>query len=267
MPGVTGDDSRALTERSYLRDVQYRTDANLAVRQSIYAYRHPRLDLPQAVLGLAGLSGDETVVDVGCGNGAYLAELARRGHAGPVLGVDFSVGMLDAARGRAPEASLSAGDATALPLRDNASDLTLAMHMLYHVPEPAAAVRELRRVTRPGGKVLVGLNGEEHLRELHDLIGTALHGLTGGEPPPRESLRLDDGESLLASEFTSVTRHDFVGELLIPGSQPIEDYARSMIMVRDLPDGGVFAAAVSRLVPAGQEAFRIRVHAGCLACS
>src|SRR5262249_46967694 len=156
---MTCDDARLWTDRSCLQDVQYRTDANLAARQSIYAYQRPRLDLPSRVLGLAALSGGETVADIGCGNGAYLAGLARRRHVGPVLGVDFSMGMLQAARGRAPGAALVAGDAAALPLRDNASNLTLAMHMLYHVPDPAVAVRELRRITDPGGHVLVVLNG------------------------------------------------------------------------------------------------------------
>jgi SAM-dependent methyltransferase len=217
---MTRDDARLWTGRSCLQGVQYRTDANLAARQSIYAYQHPRLDLPPLVLGLAALRGGETVADVGCGNGAYLAELARRGHAGPVLGIDLSAGMLHAARGRAPRAGLAAGDAAALPLRDDASGLTLAMHMLYHVPGPSAAVRELRRITRPGGQVLVVLNGEDHLRELRDLITAALQNVTNGEPPLRERLRLGDGQDLLASEFTSITRHDFTGELLIPRPGP-----------------------------------------------
>jgi trans-aconitate methyltransferase len=93
-------DASRWTDRSYLTAVQYRTDANLAARQGIYAYQRPRLDLPAAVLGLARLRGEETVADVGCGNGAYLAELAGRGHAGPVLGMDLSAGMVSAARSR-----------------------------------------------------------------------------------------------------------------------------------------------------------------------
>ena len=265
---MTRDDARLWTGRSCLQGVQYRTDANLAARQSIYAYQHPRLDLPPLVLGLAALRGGETVADVGCGNGAYLAELARRRHAGPVLGIDLSAGMLHAARGRAPRASLAAGDAAALPLRDGASGLTLAMHMLYHVPEPSAAVRELRRVTRPGGQVLVVLNGEDHLRELRDLITAALQNVTNGEPPLRERLRLGDGQDLLASEFTSITRHDFTGELLIPRPGPVEDYVRSMAITQDLTGPVAFAAAVGSLVPSNdQGVFRVRTHSGCLVCS
>lgn len=229
---MTRDDARLWTDRSCLQNLQYRTDANLAARQSIYAYQQPRLDLPPVVLGLAALRGDETVVDVGCGNGAYLAELAHHGHAGPMLGVDLSAGMLQAARSRAPGASLVAGDAAALPLRDNASGLTLAMHMLYHVPEPPAAVRELRRITQPGGQVLVMLNGEDHLRELRDLITTALRNVTSREPPLRERLR---------------AQH---------------------VITQDLPDPGAFATAVGRLVPTDdQGVFRVRTHSGCLVCS
>jgi len=264
---MTADDALLWTDRARLRDVQYRTDANLAARQSIYAFQHPPLDLPARVLELAALRGDETVIDVGCGNGAYLDALARHGHAGPVLGVDLSAGMLRAAGSRAPQARLAAGDAAALPVRDQAGDLTLAMHMLYHVPGPRAAVRELRRVTRPGGRVLVVLNGRDHLRELRDLIATALRDLRVRAPSPGERLRLDDGQGLLASEFTSVTRHDFTGTLLIPGPGPVEDYVRSMVVTGEVPDPGAFAAAVGRLVPTASGPFRIRTHTGCFICS
>jgi SAM-dependent methyltransferase len=265
---MTRDDARLHTDRSWLRDVQYRTDANLAARQSIYAYQRPRLDLPALVLALASLRGGETVTDVGCGNGVYLAELARRGHAGRVLGLDLSAGMLRAARRRVPEARLVVADAAALPLRDDATDLTLAIHMLYHVPEPSAAVRELRRITHRGGQVLVVLNGEDHLRELRELITTARRDFTNGTPLRPERLRLDEGEELLAREFTSVTRHDFAAELVISGSQPVEDYVRSMGVTQDLPDPEAFIAAVGRLVSRGdQGTFRIRTHSGCLVCS
>jgi SAM-dependent methyltransferase len=266
---MAGDDAGLWTDRSWLQDVQYRTDANLAARQSIYACQHPRLNLPALVFGLAGLTGDECVADVGCGNGGYLAELAHRGHAGPVLGVDLATGMLDAARRHAPRARLIAGDAAALPLRDHASDLTLAMHMLYHVPGPRAAVRELRRITRPGGHVLVVLNGPGHLRELRDLFATALPEPSEGGPRAfGDRLRLDDGARLLASEFTTVTRHDFTSELLIPGTQLAEVYIRSMVTTQARPEPGNFAEAVVRQIPLDQDGiFRVQTHSGCLICS
>ena len=264
-----GHAARVWTDRSFLRDVQYKTDVNLAARQSIYAYQQPPIDLPREILGLAGLSGHEVVADIGCGNGRYLAELARRGHAGPMVGADLSPGMLLAAGGRTPEAGLLVTDATALPFPDATADLTLAMHMLYHVPEPDRAVRELRRITRPGGRVIVALNGEDHLRELRDVVAAALASL-GREPTPLrpERISLDQGEALLRAEFASVTRYDFAGQLRVPSPEPIAAYVRSMREASRLPDSGPLAEAVNgRLRAAPDGLFRITTHSGCLVCA
>ena len=250
------------TDQSYLRESQYKTDANLSARQSVYAYQQPQIDLARETLALAGLGGRETVADIGCGNGRYLAELARRGHAGLVLGVDMSPGMLLASRSQAPTAGLLVADAMALPVRDAAAGLTLAMHMLYHVPEPQRAVRELRRITRPGGRVIVGLNGADHLRELRSLIAEALAGLGRPTVRPREQIGLDQGERLLRSQFASVTRHDFESQLRVPDAEPIAAYVRSR-----MPDAGPLAEAVLGRLPADPAHFPITTHSGCLVCS
>ena len=264
---------------AFLRDVQYRTDANLAARQSIYAYQQPRFDLPARVIDLAAPAPGATVADVGCGNGAYLAELARRGFAGRVLGLDLSPGMLAAARDRlnavgGPALSpvdglgavaLIAADATALPLPDGVADLTLAMHMLYHVPDPSQAVRELRRVTRPGGRVAIVLNGRNHLRQLRDAVAAAR--ADGIMRSQRERVILDDGEALAEPYFSTVTRHDFVSELRLPDPGPILEYVRSMSGTQHAAAPERLVAAVASAFPAGPDAvITITTHTGCLIC-
>jgi SAM-dependent methyltransferase len=267
MPAVASRREPELTDlwadRSFLRDVQYRSDANLAARQSIYAYQHPRIDLPARVLDLAGLPAADVVADVGCGNGSYLAELTRRGFRGRCLGIDLSPGMAAAARSRAPAAGLAAADICALPLRDGAAGLTLAMHMLYHVPDPAAAVRELRRVTRPGGVVIVGLNGSGHMRELRRVIEQA------GLGYPRERVSLDDGEALLRSAFAAVIRHDFPAQLRLPGPAPVADYVRSISEARASADPeAVVSDVLARIFPdEATGSFTVTTHAGCLVCA
>src|SRR5205085_704969 len=84
------------------------------------------------------------------------------------------------------------------------TDVTLATHMLYHVPAPEHAIRELRRITRPGGRVIVALNGGDHLGELRDVVAAAL-GSLGRDPSSllRKRISLDQGEALLRSAFTS----------------------------------------------------------------
>ena len=106
-------------DRDYVVNHQYKTDANLAARQSIYRFQQPRVEIYATALGFADLQGDEAVLDIGCGNGGYLAELQRRGHRGPVIGFDLSPGMLAAARPVATAAALGIADAEYLPVADD----------------------------------------------------------------------------------------------------------------------------------------------------
>jgi SAM-dependent methyltransferase len=282
---VANDRPRLLVDREYLTTVQYRTDANLAARQSIYQFQHPRIDLRAMVCDRAGLAGTEVVADIGCGNGLYLAELARRGHRGRLLGVDLSAGMLAAARAAVsahtvsahtvsahpvPAAGVVVGDAAALPLADGAAEVTLALHMLYHVPDRAAAVRELRRITRDGGSVLVVLNGPDHLHELRELTAEAAAAV--GQPPGAfwadtgdGGLDIDHGADLLASAFGAIERHDFAAELVVPDPGPVLDYVASMRVTQGLADPGALVAAAAGLLAArGDGPIRIRTRSGCL---
>jgi SAM-dependent methyltransferase len=118
------------TDQRYLRDVQYRDDSNLSARQAIYVYQQPRIDLWSWTIGLAGLSGGETIFDVGCGNGRYLAQLRKVGHAGPVVGTDISAGMLSGIAAEHPEQALAQGDAAKLPFRDRCADVPKALEKI-----------------------------------------------------------------------------------------------------------------------------------------
>ena len=91
------------------------------------------------------------VADVGCGTGRLLPLLARR--AQTLLALDASLPMLRAAARQAP-ARLVQADAFALPLADGALDALVSVRLLFHFPDPAPLLRELRRVTRPGGTLV-----------------------------------------------------------------------------------------------------------------
>jgi ubiquinone/menaquinone biosynthesis C-methylase UbiE len=254
---------------AFLRGDQYHNEANLCARQSIYAYQQPRVDLPGAVMDLAVRTGDEVVVDVGCGNGAYLAELARRGHRGPVVGVDLSVGMLEAAHRATPRAQLASADACELPIRTGAVSLVLAMHMLYHVPDPADAVTELRRVLAPGGRLYVVLNAQDHLGELRNAVQQARYEAGLGASPFGERLRLAEGHEMLEAAFTSVVRHDFVSELVLSRPEPLEAYVKSMIDTALVPEQqreGYVARVLGHLPWDRTGVVRIKTHPGCLVC-
>jgi len=98
------------------------------------------------------------ILDVGCGDGAFAVDLAARG--ADVVGVDASREMIAAARRRAESAGSAAtfrtGRAEALPFDSHSFDVVVGVTVLCFVHDPAAAMREMARVVRPGGAVVIG---------------------------------------------------------------------------------------------------------------
>ena len=105
---------------------------------------------------MALLPSTWTVADLGCGTGLQAADLAR--FVAKVIAVDNSDAMLAAARARTrdlPHVEVREGDLEALPIEDGTCDAAVCVLVLTYLPEPAAAVREMRRVLKPGGRAVV----------------------------------------------------------------------------------------------------------------
>ena len=118
------------------------------------------------MLARVALRDGERVVDVACGTGLVSFAAAEAvGAGGRVLGIDISAAMVDAAEHRADvlgmrHATFARMDAEALALGDAAFDVGLCGLGLMYAPDPAQAVRELRRVVRPGGRIALAVWGE-----------------------------------------------------------------------------------------------------------
>lgn len=118
---------------------------------------------PHAYGRLARLSGarpGDRVLDVGCGTGYLTRRMARAvGPTGSVLGVDPSAEVIEYARDRTREAhcSYGTGVAEALTVSDASFDVVVTSLAVHHLPEDVrpAALREMYRVLRPGGRLLV----------------------------------------------------------------------------------------------------------------
>jgi arsenite methyltransferase len=106
-----------------------------------------------------GASPGDRVLDAGCGPGFYVAEtLERVGPEGSVVGVDASEPMLALAAKRCEghdNVAFEQGDVTALPVADADFDRALSVQVLEYVADIPAALAELFRVLRPGGRVLI----------------------------------------------------------------------------------------------------------------
>lgn len=124
--------------------------------------RHPQqMAIRDAYLSALGDLTGQRILDVGCGTGVVTRELARRaGPDGKIVGVDPSPIFVEEAARLAVEHGLESigfavQDGRALPYPDASFDLTTAVTVLCHLPERAEVLRELARVIRPGGVVLL----------------------------------------------------------------------------------------------------------------
>jgi SAM-dependent methyltransferase len=97
--------------------------------------------------------GPSVVLDAACGTGRHSRVLAARGHR--IIGVDRSPEMLEKARRSVGTGEFREGSLTALPLADGSVDAVVCALALVHLPDVDEAIRELARVVRPGGRLIV----------------------------------------------------------------------------------------------------------------
>jgi ubiquinone/menaquinone biosynthesis C-methylase UbiE len=164
--------------------------ATLRATQNLRPYPLPRqfagmLDLPLRrqyldpgeVLGMYGVSSGMTLLDVGCGTGLFTVEMARMlGDDGLVHAVDVQPSMIErthtrtAGAGVAHMVHLHHGGVYDLPFADDTIDLAVLISTLGEVPDKPAALSELRRVLKPGGRLGIS---EELLFTTYQMPGSA----------------------------------------------------------------------------------------------
>jgi SAM-dependent methyltransferase len=152
---------------------------------------------------LAPLDG-RRLLDAGCGAGQALADAAARG--ARVSGLDATPELLGIARRRTPSADLRVGDIEDLPYDDGSFDVVTAFNAIQYATDPAAAVGELARVCRAGGRVAIGVWGDPQRCETEGLF-QRLRSLAPPAPGTPAPLALsDDGvvEELVTKAGLSV---------------------------------------------------------------
>jgi SAM-dependent methyltransferase len=143
-----------------------------------------------------------SLVDVGSGAGTVTLDLARRLAPGAVLGVDPSASAVELAAGLAFDGGVqnvrfAVGEAWALPVPDASVDIVHAHQVLQHLDNPVAALREMRRVLRPGG-ILAARDADHGAVAWYpaspgltrwSAVYRAVHALSGGDPDAGRALK------------------------------------------------------------------------------
>jgi ubiquinone/menaquinone biosynthesis C-methylase UbiE len=223
-------------DQDYLLTQQYRDASNLQARMQLHErFSTSREAWHPWVFDHLHVPETARVLEVGCGPGTLWRENLDRIPAGWEITLsDFSPGMLrEAAQSISkwqPGFRFERFDAQAIPHPDAYFDAVIANHMLYHVPDRAQALAEIRRVLRVGGRLYAATNGRRHMHELHALATTPL-GVTPTDAPPAdrwtEAFSLENGRQELAPFFRQIALHPFADGLAVTEIEPIVAYALS----------------------------------------
>jgi SAM-dependent methyltransferase len=204
---------------------EYSTEDGLRARASVYrGLAGP--DTQELAFDAVRKTAPKRVLEVGCGWGEFAARMQDELGA-TVVAIDLSPRMVELARERGVDAR--EGDVQAIPFEDESFDCAVANCMLYHAPDIDRALAELRRVLRPGGRLVATTNAKRHLEELWLLVGR-------DKSKETRHFFSEDGEELLRRHFDSVDRVDVESPLTFPDAAAVRGYVESSIAHKHLAE-------------------------------
>lgn len=154
-------------------------------------------------------AASQTALDIGCGTGEVLASLGAK----RALGMDFSLGMVQAAQGKFPPMGLFQGEGERLPLADGLPvDIVLSMDTLEHFHSPHEAIREIARISGPQTRILLSWANPlwEPLLHLFEALGLKM------PEGPHRWPGLDEIKAACAENHLFIEQEGH--RLLIPGN-------------------------------------------------
>ena len=230
-----------LTDQQYLKTEQYKDTTNLDARVAIhkgfstnpYGWYNWVFDI------LTKLPTDAKILELGCGPAYMWKECSNRIPVGwDITLSDLSSGMLDSAwrnlvvTGR--NYKFKEIDAQSIPFEDETFDAVIANFMLYHVPDRPKALHEIRRVLKPGGKLIAATAGINHMKEMMEYL-QQVHVSKTWESYANP-FTLESGLEQLRLVFSNVTMSRYEDNLHVTEIEPIMAYIHSSMRATELSE-------------------------------
>ncbi len=204
-----------LSDTAYVR-AQYAGVERLATRAAVWAPVPGTAEPITDLIGRIVSSAPRAIIEIGCGTGALAARIVDALPSVHYLATDQSAAMVEAPRRQG--LTVARASAERLPVASDSADIVIAAWMLYHVGDVDAALAEVCRVLRPGGRLFAMTNGDDHLA---DLLRDA-----GGERIITQFSR-ENGQRILRRHFPEVRQRDFESLATFPDHAAATAYLRS----------------------------------------
>jgi ubiquinone/menaquinone biosynthesis C-methylase UbiE len=219
------------TDSARILREQYKDGSNLSARIRLHQrFSTNRYGQMRWILDRIQIPEDARVLELGCGTGLLWRGAFKVPRRWRVILSDMSDGMLRETRAALARLghsfTYSQADAQAIPFRDESFDAVIANHMLYHVPDIARAVGEIRRVLKPSGFCYAATMGRANMKEMDELAARFF-----SIPRMTESIErfgLESGEAYMRAAFSDVKLERYPDSLVITEAAPLMDYICSM---------------------------------------
>jgi ubiquinone/menaquinone biosynthesis C-methylase UbiE len=256
-----------LADKDYVAD-QYQTATNLNARISLHRrFSTNRYGWFRWLFDRLRFPPQARILELGCGPGDLWRKNLYRIPAGWAITLtDQSAGMVEKAQQHLADSQHSfrfeVVDAQAIPYPRDRFDGVLANHMLYHVPDKARALSEIRRVLKPDGLFYASTIGARHLSELKALAARFDPRLSDWGQRPADDFILEDGAVRLAQTFAEVTLHRYDDDLVVTDPDALIAYVRSDHLAPITERADAFARFVHAAFERRGGTFRITKDSG-----
>ncbi len=242
---------------------QYKDSGNYGARVRFHArYKTNPQDMHTWAFDhlLASIPAGGRVLELGGGRADLWIRNAERIPPGwEIIFSDFSAGMLADAQallgGQAGRfAAFEVIDAQAIPYPDASFDAVIAHMMLYHVPDRAAAIAEIRRVLKPNGALYAMTLGEDHLSALYDWVRQAVPELGFSLNHTDNPFSIQNAEAQLRAAFDVIEISHYANSIAVTEVEPLVEYIASLqehaALLADTPIAAAFRAAAAAKITA-----------------
>lgn len=213
---------------------QYKNDKKLNLRTNLHSYNINKVDWDKWCFDRIDFKENAKVLELGCGSGKLWNKNKDRIDKDLDITLsDFSKSMLKIAKAKLKDSRCNFKfeeiNAENIPYDDNTFDIVIAQHMIYFIPDIEKALREIKRVLKPGGILYATANSCDTMKELNELVNNfdPDSGLNNNGYSTR--FELENGENILKKYFEKVNVEILNGKIIVNDPKPVVEYKASTI--------------------------------------
>lgn len=213
---------------------QYNNDKNLNLRNHFHNYNTNEIDWDIWCFKKMEFSKNDRILELGCGNGKFWEKNKKEiENSLNITLSDFSKSMIESARKNLKKVNFNfiykEINAENIPYKDETFDVIIAAHMIYFVPNIEKALKEMKRVLKPNGKLYITTNSKNTMYELNELSEKFAPKLGLSNNGFLDRFNLEDAEIILKKHFKYVNLEILEGRIVLYESKPLVLYKASTI--------------------------------------